>query len=348
MNYVKIRELITAKELHNLLPLDSENGKIIANHRQEIKRILSGEDKRLLLLVGPCSAWPQQAVLDYAILLRELSQKVQKSIKIVMRVYPQKPRTILGWGGASLQPDPFANTDINQGLMYSRKMMLDVIDLGLPIAAEILYTNMHNYYIDLISWVAIGARSSENQEHRIFASSLDIPTGIKNPTHGSLNIAVNSIIAAQNPHTSIIDNFQAHTFGNPYAHLVLRGGNNQPNYANQNLLFIDNLFQVHKIKNPSVIIDVNHDNSIVNKIKDYTSQPSNVLNIINNIKNIPNLKKLVKGFMVESFIHEGKQSINLVNSNQTNLQGLSVTDPCISWEKTEELILKLHHSTNIL
>ncbi|MDF1756951.1 MAG: 3-deoxy-7-phosphoheptulonate synthase [Legionellaceae bacterium] len=341
MNYVKIKELITFKDLVNILPLSDENSKDILRHRQEIKEILQGKDKRLILIVGPCSAWPKTAVLEYASRLAILNNKVKHSLKIIMRVYPQKPRSTIGWSGAIFQSDPFSKQDTNEGLKYIREMMLKVVDLGLPIAAEILYTNFHAYYLDLLSWVAIGARSSENQEHRAFASGLDIPTGLKNPTHGSLNIAINSVIAAQNSHPAIFENFESRTHGNKFAHLVLRGGNNKSNYSNTNLQLVNKLMKKNEILNPTVLIDVSHDNSIIKNKKNYREQPQILMSILNNISKDNQLKSLVKGFMIESFIEDGRQDIDLSNPSATNLNGLSLTDPCIDWQETEKLILKL-------
>lgn len=344
MNYEKIQELITAKDLNTLYPLPKEKFKAILQHRQEIKNILNGQDNRLILIIGPCSAWPKEAVLTYAQHLADLNNKVKDKLKIVMRIYPQKPRTILGWSGAIFQPDIFSDTDINSGLKYVRDMMLKVINLDLPIAAEILYPNFQKYYLDLLSWVAIGARSSENQEHRAFASALDIPTGLKNPTHGSLNIAINSIVAAQNSHTTIISDHQAKTYGNKYAHLVLRGGNNQPNYTPEHLKLAYELMISHNIHNKSIIIDVNHDNSVINEVKSHKNQPKTIENILDTISQNHTIKNLVKGFMVESFIEDGKQTIDTKNPLLTKLNGLSLTDPCIGWEDTEKLIIELAKS----
>ncbi len=339
MNYIKIKELISIEDINNLLPLSNVDNQKIIKHRQEIKNILSGNDNRLILIIGPCSAWPNSAVLEYAKRLANISSQVADKIKIIMRVYHHKPRTTIGWPGALMQPDPYKDVDINQGIKYSREMMLEVIKLGLPIASEVLNINLHNYFTDLLSWVAIGARSSENQEHRVFASCLDIPTGLKNPTHGIIEIAVNSIITAQHQHSMVFDNYQLKTLGNPFAHLVLRGGNKKPNFYNEDLTLVNELFIKNKLQNPSVIIDVNHDNSMCNNIQNHAMQQQNIFTILENIRGHSNLQKIVKGFMVESFLEDGNQPIN--NFEEINLNGLSLTDPCIGWEKTEKLILDL-------
>jgi 3-deoxy-7-phosphoheptulonate synthase len=338
MNH-KIKKIISAEELDCLLPISEECKHNICNHRQEIKNILSGKDKRLILIIGPCSAWPNVAVLEYANRLKVLSNKVADKLKIIIRVYTHKPRTTIGWQGSVMQPDPLKNIDINLGLKYSREMMLDVVKLNIPIASEILNISLHNYFIELLSWVAIGARSSENQEHRLFSSYLDLPTGLKNPTHGSLEVAVNSILTAQHKHSILLNNHLINTNGNEFAHLVLRGGNKKPNFSNANLEFVNQLFIKNEVQNPSVIIDVSHDNSIKNNKYDYNLQSINIFKIIKNIKKNPNLTKIVKGFMVESFLEDGNQKIDI--EKEVNLGGLSITDPCIGWEQTEKLIINL-------
>lgn len=344
MNHVKVREIIPVKELHNQLPLPREDSKNILRHRQEIKNIINGSDNRLILIIGPCSAWPSNAVIEYAKRLASLNQKVQKHLKIIMRVYPHKPRTTIGWYGALLQPDIFAEVDINKGLTYSRQMMLDVIKLDLPIASEILNLSLHDYLADLLSWVAIGARSSENQEHRVYASSLDVPVGLKNPTHGNLETATNSVIVAQYPHSMLYNNSQFATFGNKYAHLVLRGGNKKPNFSKKELTKINLLLAEKKITNPAVLIDVSHDNSIVNNIKCHKNQSQNIIKILKYLESEEKLNKLVKGFMVESFLQDGSQEINTNCKQNINTEGLSLTDPCIGWESTESLIYKIYEA----
>ena len=341
MSYKIIRTLKTGEQLRQLLPLSHKNKLQIAQDQQDIFNILSGKDHRLLMIVGPCSAWPQSAVLQYAKKLAELNQIVKHAIKLVMRVYIQKPRTTKGWTGPINQPNPFAASDINIGAFYCRKMMLDVIGLGLPIADEALFTHNRDKFHELLSWVAIGARSSQDPEHRIFASALDCPVGLKNPTHGTLDIAVNSIVAAQYPHVATFHGQEIETFGNPYAHLVLRGSNRQPNYDNESLWTVIESMSKHNIKNPSVVIDVSHDNCLINGKKMYEEQPNIIFNILNNIRKNGKLKSLVKGFMVESFMEQGNQKISLKQPDLVNMRGLSITDPCLGWLKTKEMILKI-------
>ena len=341
MSYTIIKKLPSIESVIASFPLSVAAEKRIAQDRLEIKSILDGTDKRLLIVVGPCSAWPKEAVLEYAKRLAVLNQKVGHALKLVMRVYIQKPRTTKGWLGPINQPDLFADPDIESGIQYTREMMVKVIELGLPIADEALFTHNAKGFLELLSWVAIGARSSENQEHRIFASALDCAVGLKNPTHGSLKVGVNSIVAAQHPHVAVFDNHEIQTHGNPYAHIVLRGSNHAPNYSLAHLEEINLHMQAHAIQNPSIMIDVSHDNCLVNGKKDHRLQPRIIFKVIDALKNRPDLKSLVKGFMIESFIKEGAQTVNVNKPESIDLGGLSITDPCLGFEETEELLLQL-------
>lgn len=231
MGYRIVKKIPTADEIIAAFPLSDEGYLSIDKHRLEIEAILSGKDDRLIVVVGPCSAWPDTAVLDYAERLKKLNDKVSHALKLVMRVYIQKPRTIKGWTGPVNQPDPLAPPDIAAGALYCRKLMTQVVEMGLPIADEALFTHNARGFIELLSWVAIGARSSEDQEHRIFASGIDCPVGIKNPTHGSIKIGINGVVAAQHSHYIVLDGNEVETDGNQYAHLVLRGSNDRPNYS---------------------------------------------------------------------------------------------------------------------
>lgn len=341
MNYTILKKLPPVAEMIDAYPLSPAAQHRIAEDRQQVKNILAGKDNRLLLIVGPCSAWPKAAVLDYATKLADINKKIQHVIKLIMRVYIQKPRTTKGWTGPVNQPDIFAPPNIEAGIKYTREMMIKVIAMGLPIADEALYTPNAEGFLELLSWVAIGARSTENQMHRIFASALDCAVGLKNPTHGSLAVGVNSIVAAQHAHVAVFGEHEVRTHGNLYAHLVLRGSNNQPNYSLAHLEEVKRYMNLHKIQNPAVIIDASHDNCIVDGKKYPHLQPNIILEIMDNLKNRPDLKMLVKGFMVESFIKAGNQKVHLDNPAALDLQGLSITDPCLSWEQTEELLLEL-------
>lgn len=224
---------------------------------------------------------------------------------------------------------------------YTRDMMIKVINMGLPIADEALFTHNARGFLELLSWVAIGARSSEDQEHRIFASAIDCAVGMKNPTHGSLEIAANSVVAAQHSHVTVLDGHEIKTHGNPYAHVVLRGGNSEPNYSVKNLLEIKNHLEKKAVMNPAIVIDVSHDNCLIDGKKAANQQENVILNVMHSIQGHPDLKKLIKGFMVESFLKEGNQPIDNKNLADLNLNGLSITDPCMGWEQTEEMLITL-------
>lgn len=339
MAYEIIKKVPTSDEIIKKIPLSEDGYNKIAQHQQEIQNILSGVDDRLLMIVGPCSAWPSAAVLDYAARLQKLSEQVSDKVKLVMRVYIQKPRTVKGWTGPINQPNPLTEPDIEAGIWYCRELMVKVVEMGLPIADECLFTHNARGFQELLSWVAIGARSTEDQEHRIFASSLECPVGMKNPTHGSLKIAVNSILAAQHSHYVVFDGYEVKTSGNEFAHLVLRGSSNGTNYGIKDLTEVAELFIKNQVVNPAIIVDVSHDNCVVNGVKDHDAQYDVVLNVLDSLQDKPDLRKLVKGFMLESFIKAGRQDAE--GNDNIDLNGLSITDPCLSWEQTEKLILKV-------
>ena len=325
----------------DLIPLSQKGQQSVLDNRREVKNILEGKDERLLIIVGPCSAWPKEAVLEYAKRLAGLNKKVQHALKLVMRVYIQKPRTTKGWTGPVNQPDPLAYPDIELGAKYTREMMVRVIEMGLPIADEALFTHNSEGFLELLSWVAIGARSAEDQEHRIFASLIDVAVGLKNPTQGSLAVGVNSVVAAQHNHVTVFNDYEVQTHGNPYAHLVLRGSHQGTNYSVGHLEEVKRYMDFHQVKNPAIIIDVSHDNCLINGKKEYNKQPEIIFKIINNLQARPDLKKLVKGFMLESFLKEGCQKIEVENPLAMDMGGLSITDPCLGWEDTEKLLLDL-------
>ncbi len=347
MSYTMVKKLPSAEEIIQSIPLSIECHTKILKDRQEVNNILEGKDKRLLMIIGPCSAWPNEAVLEYARRLISLNKKLEHALKIVMRVYIQKPRTTKGWTGPVNQPNPFSSPDIEAGVRYTRKMMVDVIELGLPIADEALFTHNAKGFLELLSWVAVGARSSEDQEHRVFASAINCAVGLKNPTHGSLSIAVNSVIAAQHSHVAVLDGYEVQTHGNSYAHVVLRGGNQAPNYSIDYLTEIKKHMDAFKVRNPSVIIDASHDNCLINGKKDPSLQPDIIFDVLQSIENQPELKKLVKGFMVESFLKSGNQKIDEHWPQNIDLNGLSITDPCLSWEQTEDMLMRLAGMTGV-
>lgn len=341
MSYTIIKKLPPIEKILQDIPMSEQGFAKISRDRKEIKRILSGEDPRLLLIIGPCSAWPSEAVLDYARKLQTISESVSDVIKIVMRVYIQKPRTTKGWTGPVNQPNPVSEPDIEAGIRYVRQMMIDVINIGLPIADEALFTHNAKGFVELLSWLAVGARSSEDQEHRIFASSIDCAVGMKNPTHGSLHIAANGIIAAQHAHVAVFDGHEVQTHGNPYAHLVLRGINGQPNYSVEHLIAAHHQLMTGDIKNPALIIDASHDNCIFEGVKQHQRQPQVIFDTLDAIEPHPELKRLVKGFMVESFIKDGRQQVDALSTGDIDYTGLSITDPCLDWDSSAELIQTL-------
>lgn len=341
MNFTIIKKLPSVEEIIQEFPLSERAQNQVMRHIREVKEILSGGDSRLLIIIGPCSAWPREAVLEYARRLLDLSKRVEKRLKLVMRCYIQKPRTTKGWLGPINQPNPFEYPDIAQGVRYTREMMVKIVEMGLPIADEALFTHNAKGFLELLSWVAIGARSGEDQEHRIFASAIDCAVGIKNPTSGSIEIGVNSLVAAQHPHVAVFDGYEVQTHGNPFAHLVLRGGHGFPNYSNIHLKEALLYMRKHKIQNPSVIIDCSHENCVVNGVKNASRQAEVAREVVKNIQNEPKLKTLVKGFMLESFLKHGSQKLDPKRQELLDYGGLSITDPCLGWEETRDLLIEL-------
>lgn len=341
MNYTLIKKLPSPEEIIQSCPLPAKGYAQVLQDRKEVKDIINGCDSRLLIIVGPCSAWPDSAVLAYAEKLQRLSEHIKNHLKLVMRVYIQKPRTTRGWTGPVNQPDPLAPPDIDAGIRYARQMMVRVIEQGLAIADEALFTHNAKGFMELLSWVAIGARSTEDQEHRIFASAIDCAVGMKNPTHGSLAIGINSVLAAQSPHVAVLDGAEVQTHGNPYAHLVLRGSNSEPNYSVENIREVQRLMSLQPIHNPAVIVDASHDNSMINGKKDFRLQPAVIEAVMESRQQFPEIKNLVKGFMVESFLKEGCQKINPDHPGAVDRSGLSITDRCLGWETTQTMLLNL-------
>lgn len=341
MSYTVLQRLPSLEELIQAYPLSVNAKQRIVQHQAEIKAILEGQDSRWLVIVGPCSAWPREAVYDYAERLLTLSEQVQTRIKLVMRAYIQKPRTLMGWPGALNQPDPFLAPNIVQGLHYTRQMMVRLVEMGLALADEALFINSTPGFLDLLSWVAIGARSSENPEHRIFASALESPVGMKNPTHGALSVAVNSVVTAQQPQVMAWDGKEIQTHGNPYAHLVLRGANQRANYELDQLQQAQQLMALHGVKNSAVLVDASHDNSVVEGKKDYRKQVDVILNVLESVKLEPSLQSFLKGFMLESFLKAGHQKLEMHCAETVDRSGLSITDPCLSWETTRDILLEL-------
>lgn len=305
----------------------------------EIRDIIEGTDRRKLLIVGPCSADREDAVLDYMIRLAELKERVKNTFLIIPRVYTSKPRTNgLGYKGLLHRPNPTsANDDLLKGLNATRRLHCRVItETGLFGADEMLYPDVFYYYMDLVCYAAVGARSVENQQHRLVASGMDIPIGMKNPTSGDLRVMLNAIYAARHSNAMIFHGWITETEGNPYAHAILRGyedisGNAFPNYYYENLYKLYDMFQNFNIDRPSVIVDCNHSNSA----KHYDEQIRIAEDVICNCNRNKIINGFVKGLMIESYLLDGKQMVG------EGIYGKSITDPCLGWEKTERLILSL-------
>lgn len=316
-------------------------GSILANKEardRELEAIIKGEDDRLLLVIGPCSSDNEEAVLDYANRLAKLQEEVKERVFMVMRVYTAKPRTNGdGYKGLVHQPDAQGDPNLINGIRAVRNLHYRVItETGLTTADEMLYPENLPLIDDLVSYIAIGARSVENQQHRFVASGIDVPTGMKNPTSGNLNIMFNGIYAAQSSQNFLFNGEEVETSGNPLAHAILRGavneyGKNIPNYYYDNLL--DSIEQYEKmgLENPFIIIDTNHDNSGKNYLEQIRIVRQTLINQDWNDK----IRKYVRGFMIESYLEDGRQ-------NQPDVYGKSITDPCLGWDKTEELIREIY------
>lgn len=337
-----VKKIPSQEEIEKEIPLSSAGQSAILKNRQEVQNILAGQDNRKLIIIGPCSAWPFDAVMEYARRLAKIKDSLEKKMKIIMRVYTQKPRTTKGWNGPINQPDPDGPPDIPGGIKYTRQLMIKVIELGLPIANEAVFTHdSMKFFPELLAWMAIGARSTEDQEHRIYASAVDCPVGMKNPTSGSIEIGVNSVIAAQIAQVAVFHGYQIESSGNDYAHLVLRGGVENSNFSAPHILRAKELMEKNNIFNPAVIIDASHDNCRVNGKKEPSQQVAVIKEVLQEIKNNHEIKQLVKGFMLESFIKGGAQAVDPQKPDSIDRAGLSVTDPCLSWEETEDLLAYL-------
>ena len=349
MNFLRgVKRLPTADALIECFPLSSAAEQRVEDDREEVRAILAGRDPRLLVVVGPCSAWPAEAVLEYAARLQALAPRVSAALKLVLRLYIQKPRTARGWTGPVNQPDPFAPADIEAGMFYCRRMMVRAVEMGLAIADEALFTNNARCFAELLSWVAIGARSSEDQEHRIWASGVGAPVGMKNPTSGSIPIGVNSVLAAQSPHVAVFEGCQVETTGNPFAHLVLRGGSERANYHRDDLLLAQRLLAAQCIQNPSVLIDASHDNCRVDGRKDPLAQVAVVRAVLETLRAEPALCGLVRGFLIESYLKGGCKTLERCTRETIDRGGLSITDACLSWEHSEALLLELAEGVRAL
>ena len=334
-----IRKLPIPKDLKEKFPISEDIAKIKEDRDRQLKDIFTGKDDRFIVIIGPCSADREDAVLDYMHRLAKINDEVKDKLFIVPRVYTNKPRTKgTGYKGMLHQPDPEKGEDLLNGIIAIRELHSRVInETGFTCAEEMLYPSNHRYLSDLLSYVAVGARSVENQEHRIVSSGLGIPVGMKNPTAGDMSVMMNSIIAAQNPQKFIYRGWEVETNGNPLAHCILRGyvdkfGRSHANYHYEDL---ENVFEAYsknpELTNPSVIVDCNHNNSG----KRYEEQIRISLEVLHSRRWNKDINNLVKGVMIESYIEDGAQKIG------EGIYGKSITDPCLGWAKTEDLLRKL-------
>lgn len=334
-----IRKLPIPQEIKEQFPLSSEIKAIKADRDAQIANIFKGEDERFLLIIGPCSADREDAVIEYMHRLAKIQEQVKDKVFIIPRVYTNKPRTKgVGYKGMLHQPDPEKGEDMLAGIIAIRDLHTKIVnETGFTCADEMLYPGNFRYLSDLLSYVAVGARSVENQEHRIVSSGLGIPTGMKNPTAGDLTVMMNSISAAQSEQKFIYRGWEVKTEGNPYAHAILRGyvdnvGRSHPNYHYE---FLENVLELYKkspeLKYPTLIVDTNHANSG----KRFEEQIRISKDILHSRKWNSDISKLVKGLMIESYLEDGCQKIG------EGTFGKSITDPCLGWEKTERLILDI-------
>ena len=333
-----IRKVDLPKTIREKYPLDDDLKKIKAENDLALRKIFTGEDDRLLLIIGPCSADREDAVIDYCKRLRKLYEEVKDVLFFVPRVYTNKPRTTgEGYKGMLHQPDPKADVDMVKGVIAVRKLHIDVLkETGFSTADEMLYPDNFRYLYDVLSYQAVGARSVENQEHRLVASGVEGPVGMKNPTSGDYKVMLNSVNAAQHPHKFIYRGWEGNTSGNDLTHCILRGytnkhGDSNPNYHYEDILRLINMYGEDKYHNPAIIIDCNHNNSG----KLYEEQIRIAKEVLHSTRHNPLIYKYVKGLMIESYLEDGCQKPD------GGVYGKSITDPCLGWEKTEKLVREI-------
>ena len=338
MNMNFKRKLLIPKEIKEMYPISAEGALAKQHNDEQIAAIFTGASDKLLLVIGPCSADREDAVIEYISRLRGLQDKVADKIVLVPRIYTNKPRTTgAGYKGMLHQPNPQAQSDMLRGLISIRKMHMRAInETGFSCADEMLYPENHKFLSDLLSYVAVGARSVEDQQHRLTASGLDVPVGMKNPTSGDLSVMMNALRAAQSGHTFIYRNWEVESKGNPLAHAILRGyvdshGISHPNYHYEDLARLSELYAGSGLANPAVIVDTNHANSG----KQYIEQVRIAKEILHSTRHSADIRRLVKGMMIESYLEDGCQKPG------EGVYGKSITDPCLGWDKTERLVLDL-------
>lgn len=334
-NMIFKRKLPIPKEIKEQYPLTAELSQIKARRDKEIADVFTGKSGKMVLIIGPCSADREDAVLEYCERLAKLQEAVSDKLVLIPRVYTNKPRTTGdGYKGLLHQPDPRKTSDMLEGVIAIRRLHTNVLaSTGLPTADEMLYPDNYRYLSDLLSYVAVGARSVENQEHRLTSSGIDIPVGMKNPTSGDISVMLNSIMAAQHPHTFIYRGWEVDTTGNPLAHAILRGyvnkhGESMPNYHFEELERLYNAYTAKGLQNMALIVDANHANSG----KKYQEQPRICKEVLHSCRHSGEIKSMVKGFMIESYLEPGCQKIG------DGVYGKSITDPCLGWEDTVRLV----------
>ena len=332
------RKLPIPLEMKKEFPLTERMAMVKDARDAEIKAVFEGKSDKFILIIGPCSADHSEPVLEYISRLHRLSEQVGDKIVIIPRIYTNKPRTTgQGYKGMLHQPDPDAKPDMYKGIVAIRELHMAALrDYDFSCADEMLYPENYRYLSDLLSYVAVGARSVENQQHRLTASGVGVPVGMKNPTGGDLSIMMNSIVAAQSGHTFIYRGWEVSTEGNPHAHAILRGavdysGRSVSNYNYEDLLRVQDMYEKSGLANPSVIVDTNHNNSG----KRYLEQIRIAKDIVHSRNENGDIRRLVKGLMIESYLEDGAQGMN------EHVFGKSITDPCLGWEKTEQLILDI-------
>ena len=334
-NMIFKRKLPIPKEIKEQYPLTAELSQVKARRDKEIADVFTGKSSKMVLIIGPCSADREDAVLEYCERLAKLQEPVSDKLILIPRVYTNKPRTTGdGYKGLLHQPDPRKTSDMLEGVIAIRRLHTNVLaSTGLPTADEMLYPDNYRYLSDLLSYVAVGARSVENQEHRLTSSGIDIPVGMKNPTSGDISVMLNSIMAAQHPHTFIYRGWEVDTTGNPLAHAILRGyvnkhGESMPNYHFEELERLYNAYTAKGLQNMALIVDANHANSA----KKYQEQPRICKEVLHSCRHSGEIKSMVKGFMIESYLEPGCQKIG------DGVYGKSITDPCLGWENTVRLV----------
>ena len=338
MSFKFLNQLPSPEEIKREYPLSKELTELRATRDQMIKDVISGADDKFLVIIGPCSADNEDSVCDYVSRLTKIQDDVKDKVILIPRIYTNKPRTNgTGYKGIASQPNPEKKEDMVEGLIAMRKMHIRALsETGLSAADEMLYPENWMYVSDILSYVAIGARSVEDQQHRLTVSGFDVAAGMKNPTSGDFSVMMNSVYAAQHPHSFIYRGYEVQTSGNELAHTVLRGANNKhgqnlPNYHYEDLIRLHEMYEHMNLKNPACIIDSNHSNSN----KQYEQQIRIVKEVMHSRKLCPDIHKLVKGVMVESYIEPGCQKVG------GGVYGKSITDPCLGWEDTEKLIYSI-------